>query len=215
VLIDHFENYPLITQKFADYKLFKQAFELIKSKQHLSPEGLRKIVAIKASLNLGLSPELKSAFPDIIPVPRPIVVHQEIQDPNWLAGFTSGEGCFLAVIGKATTLTGYKVELRFIITQSARDVKLMKSLTIYLDCGFLQLIEKENKCKFVISKFLDNFEKIIPFFNKYPILGVKSKDFQDFYKIAYLMKEKKHLTSEGLERIRKIKAGMNKGRELL
>ena len=31
-------------------------------------EGLMEIVAIKASLNLGLSDELKSAFPNIIPL---------------------------------------------------------------------------------------------------------------------------------------------------
>jgi hypothetical protein len=47
---------------------------------------------------------------------------------------------------------------------------------------------------------------------KYPIIGVKSKDFADFCLIAELMKNKKHLTTEGLNQIRQIKAGMNKGR---
>lgn len=51
VLIDHFDKYPLMTQKGADYLLFKMAFILIKNKEHLSLEGLRKIVAIKASMN--------------------------------------------------------------------------------------------------------------------------------------------------------------------
>ena len=32
-------------------------------------------------------------------------------------------------------------------------------------------------------------------------------------KVAELMKEKKHLTGEGLEEIKKIKAGMNTGRK--
>jgi hypothetical protein len=116
--------------------LFKQAFELVKSKQHLTPEGLRKIVAIKASINLGLSESLKAAFPDIIPVPRALVVDQKIKDPNWLAGFTSGEGCFLISISKGTTVIGYRVMLGFKITQSVRDVELMKTrLSTYLDCG--------------------------------------------------------------------------------
>jgi LAGLIDADG endonuclease len=48
VVINHFDKYPLITQKFADYQLFKQAFELIKRKEHLTLEGLKKLVAIKA-----------------------------------------------------------------------------------------------------------------------------------------------------------------------
>lgn len=85
VIIDHFENYPLITQKRADYELFKQAVELMEQKEHLTMEGLEKIVAIKASLNNGLSAELKAAFPEIIPVPRPSVVWAtalENKDPN-------------------------------------------------------------------------------------------------------------------------------------
>jgi len=51
-------------------------------KEHLTIEGLRKIVAIKASMHLGLSKELKVAFPNIIPVKRPLVVDQVITDPN-------------------------------------------------------------------------------------------------------------------------------------
>jgi hypothetical protein len=35
------------------------------------------------------------------------------------------------------------------------------------------------KGQFVVSRFSDNFEKIIPFFNKYPIQGVKGLDFAD------------------------------------
>src|SRR5690606_8537170 len=40
ILQNHFDKYPLITQKCADYQLFKQAFLLIKkkNKEHLTPE---------------------------------------------------------------------------------------------------------------------------------------------------------------------------------
>lgn len=55
VIIDHFDKYPLITKKRADYELFKQAFYLVSNKKHLSQEGFRQIVAIKASMNTGLS----------------------------------------------------------------------------------------------------------------------------------------------------------------
>jgi len=75
-------KYPLITQKRSDYELFKQAVELMKQKEHLTEEGLRKLVAIKASMNKGLSDELKLAFPDTHPVPRPVVENQEIKYPH-------------------------------------------------------------------------------------------------------------------------------------
>jgi hypothetical protein len=63
-----------------------------------------------------------------------------------------------------------------------------------------------------IEKFSDITRIIIPFFIKYPILGVKSQDFSDFVKIADLIRDKEHLTEDGLDKIIKIKSGMNKGR---
>jgi hypothetical protein len=95
VVISYFDRYILITQKKADYLLFKDAFYLVKSKKHLTLEGLYIIVAIKASLNKGLSDNLKAAFPDVLSVPRLLVLNKKIQDPNWLSGFASAEGCFM------------------------------------------------------------------------------------------------------------------------
>ena len=40
---------------------------MISRKEHLTMEGLCKIVAIKVSMNRGLSLELKKAFPEIVP----------------------------------------------------------------------------------------------------------------------------------------------------
>ena len=89
VILEHFDKYPLITQKQADFNLFKQVVEMLSHKEHLTPEGINKIIGIKASVNLGLSEELKAAFPNTIPVPKPIVEDQEIKDPNWLSGFVT------------------------------------------------------------------------------------------------------------------------------
>ena len=41
------------------------------NKEHLTREGLEQIVAIKASLNLGLPEKIKQAFSSVIPVQRP------------------------------------------------------------------------------------------------------------------------------------------------
>jgi LAGLIDADG endonuclease len=88
----------------------------------------------------------------------------------------------------------------------------MENLINYLDCG-LVFNQTETAVVFKVRKFSDLIEKIIPFFVKYPIHGVKAKDFLDFCRVVELMKNKEHLTTEGLEEIRKIKAGMNKGRQ--
>jgi hypothetical protein len=59
VIIDHFDKFPLITQKRADYLLFKKAFEIVKRKEHLTLEGVNYLVRVKASINKGLSEKLK------------------------------------------------------------------------------------------------------------------------------------------------------------
>jgi hypothetical protein len=71
-------------------------------KEHLTPEGLQKILSIKAGMNgNGLSEKLKKEFSNIIPIARPLrkenkhliqlgktdykglnLVNQEIYDPS-------------------------------------------------------------------------------------------------------------------------------------
>jgi len=75
VIIPHFCKYPLLTQKQADFVLFKNIVELIVQKQHLTKEGLKKIVEFKSVLNKGLPVELALAFPEgITLVERPFVL---------------------------------------------------------------------------------------------------------------------------------------------
>lgn len=66
--------------------------------------------------------------------------------------------------------------------------------------------------EFRVRKFSDISEKLIPFFIKYPIEGMKFLDFKDFCATAAILKRKEHLTPEGLIKIREIKKGINRGR---
>jgi hypothetical protein len=56
--------------------------ELMNKGEHLTIDGLKEILRIKASINKGLTEELKTVFPDIIPVDRPLVELQKSIDPN-------------------------------------------------------------------------------------------------------------------------------------
>jgi len=211
VFLKHLDKYPLITKKKADYLLFKEVYELVKLKKHLTKDGLLKIVSLKASLNLGLSKQLKAAFPNIIPATRNTDYSISIPNCNWLSGFVTAEGCFMVGLSKSKMSTGYQIYLSFIITQHIRDELLMKNLIDYLGCG--KLTRKRDVYEFQIFKFIDITDKIIVFFEKYPILGDKAKDFSDFCYVADLMKNKVHLTEDGVAKIQKIKEGMNKGRQ--
>ena len=158
-------------------------------------------------MNRGLWGELQYAFPDVIPAERPLVLYPKITNPHWLAGFTSAEGCFMVKIKASKTITVYAVHLEFKLTQHYQDEVLMKSFKIYFDCG--RIYKYRDTFNFKVTKLKDITNKIIPLKKKHPILGVKALDFADFCKVAKMIKENKHLTKEGLEQIRKIKARMN------
>ena len=87
----------------------------------------------------------------------------------------------------------------------------MRNLIDYFQAG---TIHRERKCYvFKVSKFSDLKTKILPFFKEFSILGSKGKDFRDWEKTLELLDQKVQLTNEGIEKIKKIKEGMNYGRK--
>jgi hypothetical protein len=211
-IIDHFSNYPLITQKKADFILFKQIIDKIVKGEHLSAKGLEEIVNIKASLNLGLSDSFKTIFPKTVPVTRPLIENITITHPEWMAGFVSGEGCFLVEMSKygGDKLDG--VSLTFKVSQLLRDELLLRSFISFFGCGLFNYHSGKSKLGsgvFIVRKFADISNKILPFFKDHVIRGIKREDFEDWARVAELIKSKDHLTEKGVEKIREIKSGMN------
>ncbi len=86
----------------------------------------------------------------------------------------------------------------------------MRSFIDYFNCGYI--CKSRESFVYRVEKFSDIQTKIIPFFNKYQIQGVKYLDYLDFGQTAELIENKAHLTTEGLSQIKEIKSGMNKGR---
>ena len=184
-------------------------------KEHLTMgrEGLQRILENRASMNWGLTDQLKVAFPHIIPGQRPLIDNKKMLDPYWLAGFVSAEGCFVINIRKSKThRLGFQIQLRFKLSQHCKDEILIKSLIEYFNCG--SIYKTGEYCSYEVVKLSDIDNKILPFFTKFRIVGVKALDFSDFCRVVELMKEGRHLTNEGLKQIRHIKYGMNRGRKL-
>ena len=114
-------------------------------------------------MNLGLSSELKVTFPDISPANRPNALICKIKDPNWLAGFATGEGCFFIKISKSpSTNSGFKVQLEFNLTQHNRDSMLLKSIKDLFESG--NVYKKGNSLVYKITILSDLCDKIVPFF---------------------------------------------------
>jgi len=209
-IIPHFDKYPLISQKQGDYLLFKDVVSRMLNKEHLTPEGLEQIVAIKASLNLGLPDKIKQAFSSVIPVQRPTTSKPVvIPHAKWMQGFTTGEGCFFVNIFKSSHhKLGLQVRVEFELAQHIRDSLLIESVKDYLSCGIVSSYSK-GMVKFKCTSFADISSIIVPFFQEHSPMGNKRLDFEDFCIVVKLMVDKAHLSEVGLEQIRSLKVGMN------
>jgi hypothetical protein len=211
-IITHFENYPLITQKKADFILFKQIIDKVVKGEHLSAKGLQEIVNIRSSINMGISDSLKAIFPNTIPVIRPLIKTITIPHPEWMAGFVSGEGCFLVQMAKYGKGKLDGVSLSFKVSQHLRDELLLRSFISFFECGLFNYHSGKSESGsgvFIVRKFADISDKILPFFKNHVIRGIKREDFEDWARVAELIKSKAHLTEDGVKKIRAIKSGMN------
>ena len=227
VIVDHFNKYPLVTEKASDFKIFNQCFEIIKQKEHLTEKGLLKLISLKSSLNWGISSSLKEAFPNVSFESRPEYKFNGIPDPFWVSGFTSGDGSFHLNLKKSDGILSHRVSLRYSINLNIRDAEVLKGLVSYfshfnkpntevkvkLNPENQYVSKSNNTVSLAITKISELMEVIIPFFEEYPIQGLKSLDFSDFKKVALMVVSKEHLTIEGLNKILEIKLNMNKHRE--
>jgi hypothetical protein len=104
---------------------------------------------------------------------------------SWLSGFVDGEGCF-TIVGPPARKIGRKFvrkfdSLSFTIKVRDDDIEILKLIQSFLDCGriFCRPAHKTtNPCaSFQVVKRIDLTRKIIPHFEKYPLLAKKRKEF--------------------------------------
>lgn len=128
VIIPHFIKYPLVTQKRADFEIFRRVIDIL-SKGPLPKEELQTIVNLRASLNRGLSSKLQASFPETVPVERAVIPFVAPLHPLWVVGFTEAESNFLIILEKSARSTlGVNAKLRFSIPQHSRDEPLLQGL---------------------------------------------------------------------------------------
>nr|YP_010183840.1 hypothetical protein LI437_mgp29 [Coccidioides posadasii]QVG61963.1 hypothetical protein [Coccidioides posadasii] len=207
-LIPHFKEYPLQGMKKLDYDLWVQCAELVLNKEHLQKEGLYKILSIKSVVNKGLSDKLKAIFPDVKAIDKPIFEVVDIPlNPNYISGFSEGEGCFSVNISSKTN----QIIATFIIELHNRDILLLHKIQkFFKNTGFINSSLTRKSARFYISRKSDLINKVLPHFDVYKLQGNKLKNYLIFKEIVLLINSKAHLTPEGFNKIKLLKEGLNK-----
>ncbi|OIO64852.1 hypothetical protein AUJ68_04645 [Candidatus Woesearchaeota archaeon CG1_02_57_44] len=138
---------------------------------------------------------------------------QERLDARWIAGFVDGEGCFHVAINKLDKMTrGYQVLPELRIVQNKRDMRLLHRIQQVLG-GVVR--HNHDDIYEVRVRRLEELQRVVDFFRRYPLQSQKRHDFSCFAEIVGMMARRQHLTVEGLEKIRNIRDRMNRASGIL
>nr|YP_010710811.1 hypothetical protein P2Z26_mgp05 [Gonatophragmium mori]WCZ71175.1 hypothetical protein [Gonatophragmium mori] len=205
-IITFFNEYPLQGSKYIDFTCWKECVYLMLNKQHLTSQGLKKILSYKNEMNFGESKKLKKLFPNIIPIKKPIfnLFNPEL-NPYWITGFIEGEGSFHINTNKNTN----KMRPVFSIGLNQKDDKLLIRINkFFKEIGSIYKSNSNNSVELKVYK-INNLNYLIEHLNNYPLQGFKSYNFTLWCDIVKLL-ENKVLTPEILYKINDLKNKLNK-----
>lgn len=138
----------------------------------------------------------------------------DVETGNYLSGFTDGEGCFYVGVHPTKNVRlGLQVIPEFHVSQNGERLSVLELFVETLDCGSIKrnapINSRDKTYVYVVKRHEELYEKVLPFFEKFPIRSEKHQEFLKFAKVVKLMHEKEHLTSNGLRRILEIAFSMN------
>ena len=128
--------------------------------------------------------------------------------PNWVTGFVDGEGCFTVSITQRKDIKlGWHVKPSFTIGLHKKDKPLLQKIKSSLGVG---KISKRGSLGISLQvQSIKEIKVILEHFDKYPLLTKKQADYQALKLAYFIIKNKEHLTKDGLRQIVAIKATMS------
>ena len=141
------------------------------------------------------------------------VLPSSLLEAQWVVGFVDGEGCFHIGISRHPEMSsGFQVLPEFTVVQHQRDIQLLYALKTFFGCGVVR-VNHGDRMAYRVRNIEHLKERIVPFFERHSLRSKKQIDFLRFRRVLLMINRKEHLTPEGIERIKKVAEGMNRGRE--
>ncbi len=130
----------------------------------------------------------------------------------YLAGFADGEGSFSVTICKSKfAKLRWKIDPLFQVYQHKDNSKILHVFKDVFECGYVSEKGGNPSCHvYCVDSIRDLLGKVIPFFEKYPLVGEKYDNFLLFKEIVIGISLKEHLNPNGLIRMAKIAFQMNR-----
>jgi hypothetical protein len=145
----------------------------------------------------------------------PGAVNQQERLESYIAGFVDGEGCFhVAIQRNPSTRSGWQLVPEFRISQDVARARVLDRARRQIGCGLLRENHRgsnDHTYVLIVRRREDFLERVIPFFERNPLLSCKQDEFVTFARIVRAMSRGEHLVNEGFERLAAEAWQMNGG----
>jgi hypothetical protein len=140
-------------------------------------------------------------------------VNQQERLDGYISGYVDGEGTFsISVQINPSCKAGVQLIPEFHVSQNRDRCEVLEIIKERLGCGRIQSNgRKGDVLVLTVRRHEDLLNRVIPFFEKSPLLSSKQKEFEAFAAIIRGMAAGEHQSREGLRRLLALALTTNGG----
>ena len=128
----------------------------------------------------------------------------------YISGYADGEGCFtVSIAPRASLLVGWEVRPSFSVSQNGDRAEVLQLIEATFGCGAIRPDRSDRTLKWETRRLEDLLDRVIPHFERFPLLSGKRYDFERFAAICRLMADRAHRSRDGLIEIVELARTMN------
>lgn len=129
---------------------------------------------------------------------------------SYISGFVDGEGCFCVSFQPSVRHRfGWEIRPSFSVSQNEDRAEVLHIIKEFWKCGSIRPDRSDRTLKYEVRNVSELVGKVIPHFERYPLISSKQREFLAFKKICELMFEHKHLELIGMTAAIKLAFSMN------
>ena len=137
--------------------------------------------------------------------------NQQERLDGYIAGYVDGEGSFsVSVQRNVSCRVGFQLVPEFHVSQNGDRSQVLELIRKRLGCGYIKSNSKRDRALvLVVRNREDLLSRVIPFFERCPLLSTKHAEFERFAKVVRGMALGQHLTRAGFEELLQEALSMN------
>ena len=137
--------------------------------------------------------------------------NQQERLDGYIARYVDGEGSFsVSVQRNVSCRVGFQLVPEFHVSQNGDRAQVLEVIRQRLGCGYIKSNSKRDRALvLVVRNREDLLSRVIPFFERCPLLSTKHAEFERFAKVVRGMALGQHRTRAGFEELLQEALSMN------